>query len=149
VSTLFGNTLTVANVGDSRAYVFRPSSGDFVFKTSEQWHWFDCPRQLGTNSPDTPVANAVVSRVELEEGDIIIMATDGLPDNLWDGEIADICAEGTSSLADRLVRAAKKIAIDPFAESPYMERGIDEGLSMEGGKYDDISVVTAVFRARG
>lgn len=138
----------MANVGDSRAYVFRPSSSDFVFKTSEQWHWFDCPRQLGTNSPDTPVADAAVSKIELEDGDIIIMATDGLPDNLWDGEIADICAEGTNNLADRLVDAAKKIAIDPFAESPYMERGIDEGLSMEGGKYDDISVVTAVFRAR-
>jgi len=131
--------------------VYRPSSASFVYKSTEQWHWFDCPYQLGTNSLDTPAANAVVDKVELEEGDIVILATDGLPDNLWDTEIADICAsagEEVRGLADKLVNAAWKIAIDPFGESPYMERGIDEGLSMEGGKYDDISVVTAVFKKR-
>lgn len=151
VSSLEGNILTVANIGDSRAYVYRPSSASFVYKSTEQWHWFDCPYQLGTNSPDTPAANAVVDKVELEEGDIVILATDGLPDNLWDTEIADICAaagKGVGGLADKLVNAAWKIAIDPFGESPYMERGIDEGLSMEGGKYDDISVVTAVFKKK-
>lgn len=87
--------------------------------------------------------------IGLEDGDIVIMATDGLPDNLWDHEILSICMEqvGASGpeLAERLVRAAKKVAIDPFGESPYMERGIDEGLPIEGGKWDDISVVTAVF----
>ncbi|CUS10176.1 unnamed protein product [Tuber aestivum] len=152
VSSLEGNILTIANIGDSRAYVYRPSSDSFVYKSTEQWHWFDCPYQLGTNSLDTPAANAVVDRVELEEGDIIILATDGLPDNLWDVEIADICSaaggEEAGGLADKLVNAAWKIAINPFGESPYMERGIDEGLSMEGGKYDDISVVTAVFKKK-
>ncbi|RPB00875.1 protein serine/threonine phosphatase 2C, partial [Choiromyces venosus 120613-1] len=151
VSTLDENILTIANIGDSRAYVFRPSTNSFIFKSVEQWHWFDCPYQLGTNSLDTPVANAVVDKVELEEGDVVILATDGLPDNLWDVEIADICATeagNVAGLADKLVNAAWKIAIDPFGESPYMERGIDEGLSMEGGKYDDISVVTAVFKKR-
>ncbi|KAG0133211.1 phosphatase 2C-like domain-containing protein [Tuber indicum] len=152
VSSLEGSTLTVANIGDSRAYVYRPSSASFVYKSTEQWHWFDCPYQLGTNSLDTPAANAVVDKVDLEEGDIVILTTDGLPDNLWDVEIADICAahgaEGVGGLADKLVNAAWKTAINPFGESPYMERGIDEGLSMEGGKYDDISVVTAVFKRR-
>lgn len=152
VTTLHGNTLTVANVGDSRCWVFRPSKRDFILKTTEQWHWFDCPKQLGTNSPDTPAVDADVHTVNLEDGDIIILATDGLPDNMWDHEILSLCKERVGhtgpELAERLVRAAKKVAIDPFGESPYMERAIDEGLSIEGGKWDDISVVTAVFRAR-
>ena len=36
--------------------------------------------------------------------------------------------------ARELVKAARTIAEDPFAESPYMEKAIDEGLSIEGGK---------------
>lgn len=71
---------------------------------------------------------------------------------MWDHEILSLCKERVGhtgpGLAERLVRAAKKVAIDPFGESPYMERAIDEGLSIEGGKWDDISVVTAVFKAR-
>lgn len=71
---------------------------------------------------------------------------------MWDHEILSLCKERVGhtgpELAERLVRAAKKVAIDPFGESPYMERAIDEGLSIEGGKWDDISVVTAVFKAR-
>jgi hypothetical protein len=36
-------------------------------------------------------------------------------------------------VAQQLVNAARTIAQDPFAESPYMEKAIDEGLSIEGG----------------
>ncbi|KAH0608874.1 uncharacterized protein H6S33_001102 [Morchella sextelata] len=149
VGTLTGNTFTIANIGDSRCWIYRPSAGDFVLKTTEQWHWFDCPKQLGTNSPDTPATDADVQSIELEDGDMVIMASDGLPDNLWDHEILTICEENAGStgpeIAEQLVRAAKKVAIDPFGESPYMERAVDEGLPVEGGKWDDISVLTAVY----
>lgn len=37
-------------------------------------------------------------------------------------------------VAQQLVNAARTIAEDPFAESPYMEKAIDEGLSIEGGE---------------
>ena len=43
-----------------------------VYKSKEQWHWFDCPRQLGTNSPDTPTKDAALDLVELREGDIFM-----------------------------------------------------------------------------
>jgi hypothetical protein len=44
-------------------------------------------------------------------------------------------ADGMRFVAQRLVNAAREIAEDPFAESPYMEKAIDEGLSIEGGMY--------------
>lgn len=131
-----------------------------MFKTTEQWHWFDCPRQLGTNSPDTPSANAVLDCVEVEEDDVVIAMTDGVVDNLWEHEVVENVvqsmdrwraktelkgsdrepgeqsyAEGMSYVAQELVNAARTIAEDPFAESPYMEKAIDEGLSIEGGTY--------------
>lgn len=37
--------------------------------------------------------------------------------------------------AQDVVDAAKKVAMDPFAESPYMEHAIEEGLASEGGEF--------------
>lgn len=135
------------NIGDSQGFLIRPSTGSIEFKTEEQWHWFDCPRQLGTNSPDTPNDNAVYTVKEVQKGDIILLATDGLMDNLWEDEILDIVMTGEKEkrggdwTAQQLKERAAERGRDPFAESPYMERAIDGGLSVEGGKYDDISVL--------
>lgn len=150
--------LYVTNLGDSQILVIRPSAQEVVYKTSEQWHWFDCPRQLGTNSPDTPRQNAVMETVEVETDDVVLAMSDGVTDNLWEHEVVQNVidslkswsarASGESSGADRrdaggngmgfvaeeLVKAARVIAEDPFAESPFMERAVDEGLAMEGGE---------------
>ncbi|KAG8527032.1 uncharacterized protein KY384_008461 [Bacidia gigantensis] len=167
--------LYVTNLGDSQCLVLRPKDGkdgDIIFKTIEQWHWFDCPRQLGTNSPDTPKANAALDKVEIEEGDVVLAMSDGVADNLWQHEILENvidsmkqwdlnqsnigkteCISGAEGgmlfVAKELVKATRKIAEDPYAESPFMERAVEEGLAMEGGKLDDISVVAAVCRKRG
>lgn len=143
--------LYVTQLGDSQILVIRPSSKEVIFKTQEQWHWFDCPRQLGTNSPDTPNGNAIMDRVEIQEEDIVLAMTDGVVDNLWEHEVVEnvlesmekwrgenktenqTYADGMRFVAERLVHAARTIAQDPFAESPYMEKAIDEGLSIEGG----------------
>ncbi|PFH57716.1 hypothetical protein XA68_14662 [Ophiocordyceps unilateralis] len=159
--------LYVTNLGDSRVMVVRPRTRDVVYKTTEQWHWFDCPRQLGTNSPDTPEVNAVTEAVDLEVGDVVLAMSDGVVDNLWEHEIVESVVKsianwesiedqpshvdrtggrngGMNTLADDLMKAARTVAMDPFAESPFMERAIEEGLASEGGKPDDISVVAAL-----
>lgn len=148
--------LYVTNLGDCQVLVLRPRDEGVVFKTTEQWHWFDCPRQLGTNSPDTPKENAVVDVVDLEEGDVVLAMSDGVIDNLWGHEIATRVFQsikeweakkgadgdadrtggrngGMSVVAQDLVAAAKVIALDPYAESPFMEHAIEEGLASEGG----------------
>ena len=137
--------------------VLRPKKGELVYKTKEQWHWFDCPRQLGTNSPDTPRDNAVVDVVDIRVGDVVLAMSDGVIDNLWEHEIIENvtssiqrweAGEGGQTHGDRtgganggmafaaegLMTAAKVIAQDPFAESPYMEHAIEEGLASEGGE---------------
>jgi serine/threonine protein phosphatase PrpC len=165
----------VTQLGDSSVMVLRPRSQEILFKTEEQWHWFDCPRQLGTNSPDTPTENAVVDRVKIEEDDVVLAMSDGVIDNLWDHEVLECVVQsmekwkngedealvkqgvepGDRTFADEMkfvateiVKAARKIAEDPFAESPFMERAVEEGLSIEGGKLDDISVVAAQCKRR-
>jgi protein phosphatase PTC7 len=159
--------LYVTNLGDCQVMVLRPRDKKVIYKTKEQWHWFDCPRQLGTNSPDTPKDNAVMDQVDLEVGDVVLAMSDGVIDNLWEHEIAQSIFQsieewestkgakghfdrtggrggGMKVAAHELVIAATKIAMDPYAESPYMGHAIDEGLASEGGKLDDISVVAAL-----
>ena len=148
--------LYATNLGDSQVLVLRPKEQGVVYKTVEQWHWFDCPRQLGTNSPDLPRSDAVMNRVEIEVDDIVLAMSDGVADNLWEHEIARSVftsirkwesqsagenvqnrggglESGMLYVAEELVKAARVIAEDPFAESPFMERAVEEGLAMEGG----------------
>lgn len=156
--------LYVTNLGDSQVMVVRPRDQEMLYKTTEQWHWFDCPRQLGTNSPDTPNQNAVMDVVELEEGDVILAMSDGVIDNLWEHEIVEnVTASvrrwekgeggpadgsryggangGMAFVAEELMKAARTIAIDPFAESPFMEHAIEEGLASEGGRLFQICAI--------
>ncbi|KAE8150299.1 hypothetical protein BDV25DRAFT_129644 [Aspergillus avenaceus] len=166
--------LYVTNLGDCKVMVIRPSEEKVLFRTKEQWHWFDCPMQLGTNSVDTPRKNAVLSLVDLEEDDVVLALSDGVMDNLWEHEILTITLESIRKwdqgrydnrelewappavlaeermvfVARELLKSALAIAQDPFAESPFMERAIDEGLAIEGGKMDDISVVVGCCRKR-
>ncbi|KAB8216120.1 hypothetical protein BDV33DRAFT_194677 [Aspergillus novoparasiticus] len=161
--------LYVTNIGDCKLLVIRPSEEKVLFRTKEQWHWFDCPVQLGTNSVDTPRKDAVMSQVALEEEDVVLAVSDGVLDNLWEHEILSITLESIKKwnqgrhdntdlewappevlaeermvfVARELLKSALAIAQDPFAESPFMEKAIEEGLAIEGGKMDDISVVVA------
>lgn len=150
--------LYVTNLGDSQVLIIRPNDEEVVYKTTEQWHWFDCPRQLGTNSPDTPISNAVMDKVSLEVNDVVLAMTDGVTDNLWEHEVVQNVVNsiqkwksggvvdtkgdrnggaggGMLYVAEELMKAAKVIAEDPYAESPFMERAVEEGLAMEGGSY--------------
>ncbi|KAI9838191.1 MAG: hypothetical protein M1838_004661, partial [Thelocarpon superellum] len=79
--------LYVTNLGDSQVLVIRPRARTILYKTTEQWHWFDCPRQLGTNSPDSPRENAVMDKVAIEEDDVVLAMSDGVIDNLWEHEV--------------------------------------------------------------
>ncbi|KAJ2994718.1 hypothetical protein NUW58_g1476 [Xylaria curta] len=147
--------LYVTNLGDSQVMVVRAKSQEMIYKSKAEWHWFDCPRQLGTNSPDTPDQNATVDIIELIEGDICLAMSDGIIDNLWEHEIVNIVSEsvqrweageggqaygdrtsgangGMAFVAEELMNAARVVATDPFAESPFMEHAIEEGLASMG-----------------
>jgi serine/threonine protein phosphatase PrpC len=150
------------NLGDCAIMVIRPGDKEIIYRSKEQWHWFDCPRQLGTNSPDTPKDIAVMDIVDIKEGDVVAAVSDGVIDNLWEHEVCEKIIEslekwqsgeegsegGMAFVAREIMEAARIIAEDPTAESPFMERALDEGIATEGGKLDDISVVLGLCRKR-
>ncbi|KAK6271707.1 hypothetical protein POUND7_008790 [Theobroma cacao] len=144
--------MKVANVGDCGLRVIR--KGQIIFSTSPQEHYFDCPYQLSSELVGQTYLDAVVSSVELVEGDTIIMGSDGLFDNLFDREIVS-----TLSIHSDVVNAAKALAnlasnhsMDSSFDSPYSlearSKGFDVpfwkkilGMKLTGGKLDDITVI--------
>jgi len=152
--------LFVTNMGDSGLFVVR--NGELAFCTQEQTHCFNTPFQLSLPPPghmengtlvDDP-EDADVYAFNTQEGDIIILATDGVFDNVplptlvkQASRVAgyskdlDIIQESCNLIAT----TARKLSLDEFALSPFARNAILHGYrDMRGGKEDDITVVMSV-----
>lgn len=164
IAVLRHDELRVANIGDCGISVIRHNQ--YVFRSEEQQHAFNFPYQLGILSKDQP-KDAQSFTVQVEKGDIIIMATDGLYDNLFDKDILDIvrkhvqehtipatkdrpariCNLQPQMLSDVLANKAKEVSETRYRiETPFQRRAMKEGFLMEGGKQDDISVIVAIVK---
>lgn len=75
--------------------------------------------------------------------DVIVVATDGLYDNVMDGEIARVLNTQTDMMtaADMLGELASQRGMDKSFVSPFMQAAIKAGQQWQGGKADDITVV--------
>ncbi|KAF5192527.1 phosphatase PTC7-like protein [Thalictrum thalictroides] len=144
--------LKIANVGDCGLQVIR--QGKIYFSTSPQEHYFDCPYQLSSQVAGQTYLDAVVSEVELLEGDTIVMGSDGLFDNVFDHEIVSIITRfnDVAEAAKALATLANNHSRDNNFDSPYTiearRRGYDIplwkkvlGKKLTGGKLDDITVI--------
>lgn len=78
--------IKIANLGDSMAMLVR--GRDIVWRSEEMWWSFNTPVQLGPVSPSKP-ADAQVFEIPVMADDILILASDGLSDNLWDEEVLE------------------------------------------------------------
>lgn len=84
--------------------------------------------------------------LEVQPGDVVLMCSDGVADNLFIGEITEQLFEaydkgGVQAAADSLVALAVDRSFDNFAVCPYQLSA--SSFSSGGGKSDDISVVVA------
>jgi len=78
--------IKIANLGDSMAMLVR--GRDIVWRSEEMWWSFNTPVQLGPMSPSKPT-DAQVFEIPVVADDILILASDGLSDNLWDEEVLE------------------------------------------------------------
>ncbi|GLI71736.1 hypothetical protein VaNZ11_017041 [Volvox africanus] len=166
-----GQVLSIANLGDSGCRVVRRAS--LVLATSAQEHQFNMPYQMAhlDNLPDTDTASdAQMYQISLRPGDVIVLATDGLFDNMWDEELVSMVAAAAASippglagpaaaaaaqsaaqqLSSSLVAAAFRHAQDPGFRSPWAVELANQPaapwltrLFPRGGRVDDITVVVA------
>ncbi|CAB4312424.1 unnamed protein product [Prunus armeniaca] len=120
VATLERNgILKIANVGDCGLKVIR--EGKINFSTSPQEHYFDCPYQLSSEAVSQTYLDAMVSSIELMEGDIIVTGSDGLFDNVFDHEIVSTLAgyRDVAEAAKALANLASNHSLDSNFDSPY------------------------------
>lgn len=179
--------LHIASVGDSGVLVLRhhDESGQaaasaaeivhallagrhyhIVFRSLPQLHEFDRPMQVGVDLDgsskrfDQP-SDAQVEDVIVHEGDIIVMASDGLFDNLSDETILDIVdkeedkimvmqAKGMKVplakpkvIADSIATRAFEMSIQKKIDSPFAQLAKDNNIMYSGGRKDDITVIVA------
>ena len=149
-------TVYAANLGDSGFRIIR--EGKMVHWSEEQQHYFNTPFQLAvapstlqgmvfSDSPD--VADSTSFGVK--EGDIILVGTDGLFDNLNEDMIlnhisqlkSDDKPESIQKVANALAKHAYQLAFDPDYMSPFALEAQANGMDMKGGKPDDITVLLA------
>lgn len=145
--------LRIANLGDCSIVIIRGK--DCIFRSEEQQHSFNYPYQLGTGSFDS-AQDAQMYKVKIQKGDIIILGSDGVFDNLYDDDLLDQINQFTCPkkgtlkvrpqiIADAIVCRAKNACEDLNTPSPFSSRAMQEGLYHQGGKDDDISVVVGVI----
>ncbi|XP_014367429.1 protein phosphatase PTC7 homolog [Papilio machaon] len=158
--------MRAANIGDSGYMVVR--AGRIVHRSHEQQHYFNTPYQLSLPPPghdrnvlsDRP-ESADTSEFRVECGDVILVATDGVFDNVPEPvllaemkraqTVAGSGAAGEESEAQRLQAVANSIAwmarnlsFDGCYMSPFAKSARQNGIDAIGGKPDDITVLLAI-----
>jgi len=158
VVVLHHNVLYTANLGDSGFLVMR--KGKIIYKSKEQTHYFNAPFQLSL--PPESVLNqgyisdspekAELDRIEVESGDLVVLATDGLWDNVSDQIIEDhlsILSTGNEDVqlaCNALALTARRLAFDSCHVSPFALKASQHGLDCPGGKPDDITLVLILIK---
>ncbi|KAG2374124.1 hypothetical protein C9374_011203 [Naegleria lovaniensis] len=157
--------LKSANIGDSGFLVMRrkqqtdgtPSKGPYelLYRSMPQQHYHNAPYQLAIipeylrgRFDDSP-KDAVCHSLKLCNGDLIIVGTDGLFDNLYDHQIVEFVNQNLDKsefeLAKNLLLKARQIAFgyENVKSTPFQDQSEKNGFFYLGGKPDDITVVVA------
>ena len=111
---------------------------------------------------DTPQHDAGRWEVKVLPDDLVLVASDGLFDNLFDDEIMDTVHDVFSHFAssdleamqmyaptlisERLCRLARSVMDDPRVMcSPFQQHANEEGMYYVGGKSDDVTVLAGLI----
>eukprot|EP00467_Chlorarachnion_reptans_P005163 CAMPEP_0114498706 /NCGR_PEP_ID=MMETSP0109-20121206/7016_1 /TAXON_ID=29199 /ORGANISM="Chlorarachnion reptans, Strain CCCM449" /LENGTH=504 /DNA_ID=CAMNT_0001676203 /DNA_START=255 /DNA_END=1769 /DNA_ORIENTATION=- len=155
--------LRAANLGDSGYIVFR--NGKEVCRSQAQLHQFNMPYQLGSLEiePDSNTAeDADLYTTPVREGDVVVLATDGLFDNVSNMRIGKLVQSGIErnfdpvQIAELLVDEAYRNSFASTANTPWALAMTKEvvprwkrvlGTGIRGGKRDDITVMVGIVRS--
>jgi len=134
ILTLDKTTGTVysSNIGDSGFIVIR--NGKVAYQTHELQHYFNAPYQLSVlpdemkNDPinimDSP-NDAIIDQCTVEEGDVIVLGTDGLWDNIFNEEIITKLASSIEKIDD-IQKEIKQINEELYQQHQKRKQNIEE-----------------------
>lgn len=150
------NTLHAANIGDSGLLVIR--DGYIVCRSMEQQHHFNTPYQLAVAPPghelnvltDGPECAALL-QFDMKRGDIVILATDGVYDNVSEEMLLQTLSSASGTVdpvklqlyANSVALIARSLSFNPNHDSPFSQHAKRHNINAPGGKPDDITVILA------
>ncbi|XP_042478778.1 probable protein phosphatase 2C 71 isoform X2 [Macadamia integrifolia] len=141
-----GQALNVANIGDSGFIIIR--NGSVFRRSSPMVYEFNFPLQI--EKGDDPSELMEGYKIDLDEDDVIITATDGLFDNLYEQEIASIVSKSLEAglkpeeIAEFLATRAQEVGRSSSVRSPFADSAKAAGYTRyTGGKLDDVTVVVS------
>ncbi|KAI5475487.1 5-azacytidine resistance protein [Pseudohyphozyma bogoriensis] len=158
-----------ANLGDSTFFIVRRPQ-KVVHAQPSQTHFFNAPRQLakmpkGASKKgaliDSP-SRAALFETTLEEGDIVVFATDGFSDNVWPEELAQLIAliqknQAEEELSDEITLKRVAIACVNYArivmgkmdkQTPFEVEARQYGKNWPGGKVDDVTIIAVQVKGK-
>ncbi|XP_021838413.1 probable protein phosphatase 2C 62 isoform X2 [Spinacia oleracea] len=151
IAHVANEVLHVANIGDSGFVLIR--NGTVFQKSSPMVHEFSFPYAIGLG--DDLVEDAEEYHIDLEDGDVIVTATDGLFDNLYEQEIASMVSRAVEvgmslqNLAELLASKAEEVGRSDTARSPFADAVQAAGHSgYSGGKLDHVTVIVSLLQRR-
>ncbi|KAL3923342.1 MAG: hypothetical protein SGILL_001708, partial [Bacillariaceae sp.] len=149
------NTLQTLNIGDSGYSIHRLENDEWkvVYASIPGQKSFNFPNQIGGQYGDVVADVADRNTHTLEEGDILILYSDGVSDNVFPQEYHDCLSRyyaidqqqlvSHSLVADCIARQAYVLGKDKKFDSPFAQGAREIGKRYLGGKHDDITVTVA------
>ncbi|XP_050260396.1 probable protein phosphatase 2C 62 isoform X3 [Quercus robur] len=94
-------------------------------------------------------------KIDLDEGDVIVAATDGLFDNLYEKEIASAVSNSLQAslkpqdIAEYLAMRAQEVGRSACGRTPFADAAQAAGyVGYTGGKLDDVTVIVSFIQKR-
>ncbi|XP_071715343.1 uncharacterized protein [Rutidosis leptorrhynchoides] len=147
IANFDGQALHVANIGDTGFLIIR--HGAIYKKSSPLLHDFHFALQV--EDSDDPLLFVEEYKIELDEGDVVVSATDGLFDNLYEREIALIVSKSLQAgmkpeeIANVLATRAQDVGRSAFLRSPFSDAAQSAGYTgYSGGKPDNVAVIVSL-----
>ncbi|XP_010261225.1 PREDICTED: probable protein phosphatase 2C 62 isoform X2 [Nelumbo nucifera] len=151
VACFDGQAFHVANIGDSGFIIIR--NGTIFKRSSAMVHEFNFPFQIERGDDPSELIEAYT--IDLDEGDVIVTATDGLFDNLYEQEIASIVSKSLKAslkpkeMAEFLAMRAQEVGRSESARSPFADAAQAAGYTgYIGGKLDDVTVIVSLVHRK-
>lgn len=120
------------------------------FRTPQLEHEFGRPYQLGHHKYANRPEDADLATFPVLKGDVIVMGSDGLLDNLSETEMLDEVVRlrrqkaSPSQMVQRLAKLAFDSSMDKKKSTPYSKAATEAfDMVFSGGKPDDITVLVA------
>ncbi|KAF9430827.1 Protein phosphatase PTC7 [Entomortierella beljakovae] len=123
--------LRASNLGDSAFLLIR--NNKCIYESPSQQHFWNCPYQLSVLPPGYPAAvmdtpkDAAQTSHQLQDGDVIVLATDGFWDNVFTKEAIELVDRELGGIIQETKNRNKNL-IEGGDQSSVSSKGLDSDI---------------------